>query len=103
MCLLLIKTYSNKTHSLGKYEESIISVIFELAKQSAFHPTPLKLFLDFWSRLMLSLPSLLEDTSHIPLPFEQKVEDRPFPAKMVLYITTSGYIAIKGHKKKLLG
>ena len=96
-------TCFDKTHSLGKCGESIVSVIFEMAKQSAFHPTPLKLFLDFRSRLVLSLPSLLKDTFQIPLPLEQKMEDRPFPAKMVLYITTSGYIAIKGHKKKLLG
>ena len=96
-------TCFNKTHSLGKCRESMISVIFELAKQSAFHPTPLKLFLDFRSRLVLSLSSLLEDTFQIPLPLKEKVEDRPFPAKMVIYITTSGDNAIKGHKKELLG
>ena len=32
-------THFNKAHWLGKYGESIFSVIFELAKQSAFHPT----------------------------------------------------------------
>ena len=93
----------NKTHSLGKYGESPFSVIFELVKQSAFYPAPLKLLLDFRSRLMLSLPSLLEETFQIPLPFQLKMEDRPFPAKMVLYITTSVDTDIKGHKKKLLG
>ena len=96
-------TCFNEIHSLGTYGESIISVIFELVKQSAFHVTPFKLFLNFRSRRMFFLLSFLEDTSQIPLPFQLKMEDRPFPAKMVLYITTSGDNAIKGHKKELLG
>ena len=57
--------------------------------ESAFYPTPLKLFLDY--------RRYVENTF---FPIQPKMEERPFPAKMVLYIT--GDIAIKGHKKKLL-
>ena len=58
--------------------------------------------LDFRSRPILSLSSLIEDTSQIPLLFQLKIEERPFPVTMVFYITISGDIAINGHKKNSL-
>ena len=44
---------------------------------------------------MLSLPSLLEDTFQIPLPYQLKMEDRPSPAKMVLYLTNRFHVAVR--------
>ena len=97
MCFM---TYFNKT--LGKYGKSIISVTIELAYQSTFHPTSLKLFLDFRSRRILSLYSLIEDTSQIPLLFQLKIEERPFPVILVFYMTISGDIATNRHKRNSL-